>query len=151
MRRLRVIIWFKCLVFFFFLVVVDRILDWKIIENTINHRRNIWNTLHFIKRIRDHPFSTYAKFSEKPTFLTSWYAHVRLRIRHSWNHPSPPPTLLPRALNKGEVRPSLVGVRNVLLEKGINLKRGAWCRNEGGCHFFYYLIVQSHLMCVRGK
>ena len=26
--------------------------------------------------IRGHSFSTYAKFSEKPTFLTSWYAHV---------------------------------------------------------------------------
>ena len=24
----------------------------------------------------DHPFSTYAKLSEKLTFLTSWYAHV---------------------------------------------------------------------------
>ena len=28
-----------------------------------------------------HPFSTYAKFSEKLTFLTPWYAHVRARIR----------------------------------------------------------------------
>ena len=56
--------------FFVKLVVVDRILDWKIIENTVNHGRNIWNTLHFIKRIRDHSFSTYAKFSEKLTFLT---------------------------------------------------------------------------------
>ena len=31
--------------------------------------------------IRDHSFSTYAKFSEKITFLTHWYAHVRVRIR----------------------------------------------------------------------
>ena len=31
--------------------------------------------------IRDHPFSAYAKFSEKLTFLTTWYAHVRVRIR----------------------------------------------------------------------
>ena len=28
-----------------------------------------------------HPFSTYAKFSEKLTFLTPWYAYVRVRIR----------------------------------------------------------------------
>ena len=26
--------------------------------------------------IRGHSFCTYAKFSKKPTFLTSWYAHV---------------------------------------------------------------------------
>ena len=31
--------------------------------------------------IRDHPFSTFAKFSEKLTFLTPWYAQVRLRLR----------------------------------------------------------------------
>ena len=31
----------------------------------------------------DHPFSTYAKFSEKLTFLTPWYTHVRVRIRGS--------------------------------------------------------------------
>ena len=30
---------------------------------------------------RAHPFSTYAKFSEKLTFLTPRYAHVRLRSR----------------------------------------------------------------------
>ena len=30
---------------------------------------------------RDHPFSTYAKFSEKLTFLTPRYAHIRLRSR----------------------------------------------------------------------
>ena len=29
---------------------------------------------------KDHPFSTYAKFSEKRTFLTPWYAHERVRI-----------------------------------------------------------------------
>ena len=28
-----------------------------------------------------HPLSMYAKFSEKLTFLTPWYAHVRVRIR----------------------------------------------------------------------
>ena len=27
----------------------------------------------------DHPFSTYASFSEKLTFLTPWYAHVLIR------------------------------------------------------------------------
>ena len=31
--------------------------------------------------IRGHPLSTYAKFSEKLTFLTPWHAHVRVRIR----------------------------------------------------------------------
>ena len=30
---------------------------------------------------RGHPLSTYAKFSQKLTFLTSWYAHVRVRMR----------------------------------------------------------------------
>ena len=30
---------------------------------------------------RGHPLSTYAKFSEKLTFLTPWYAHLRVRIR----------------------------------------------------------------------
>ena len=28
----------------------------------------------------DHPFITLAKFSEELTFLTPWYAHVRVRI-----------------------------------------------------------------------
>ena len=28
-----------------------------------------------------HPLSTYAKFFEKLTFLATWYAHVRVRIR----------------------------------------------------------------------
>ena len=26
--------------------------------------------------VRDNPFSTYARFSEKLIFLTSWYAHT---------------------------------------------------------------------------
>ena len=30
---------------------------------------------------RDHSFSTCVNFSEKLTFLTSWYAHIRVRIR----------------------------------------------------------------------
>ena len=32
-------------------------------------------------QLRDHSFSTYAKFPEKLIFLTLWHAHVRLRIR----------------------------------------------------------------------
>ena len=36
---------------------------------------------HTLDHIGDHPFSTYAKFSEKLTFLTPWYAHERVRIR----------------------------------------------------------------------
>ena len=28
-----------------------------------------------------HPLSTYAKYSKKLTFLTPWYAYVRVRIR----------------------------------------------------------------------
>ena len=31
--------------------------------------------------IRDHPVSTYTKFSEKLTFLTPRYAHVPVRIK----------------------------------------------------------------------
>ena len=38
---------------------------------------------------------------------------------------------------------SLGGVQNVLLERGINVKRGL--------PLFYYFIVQSHLLCVWGK
>ena len=34
---------------------------------------------------RVHPFSTYTKFSEKLTFLTPWYAHIRVRIREVRN------------------------------------------------------------------
>ena len=34
-----------------------------------------------IRILRAHPLSTYAKFSEELTFLTPWYAHVRLPIR----------------------------------------------------------------------
>ena len=33
------------------------------------------------EHLRDHPFSTCAKFSEKLTLLTPWYTHVRVRIR----------------------------------------------------------------------
>ena len=31
--------------------------------------------------VGDHPFSAYAKFSEKLRFRTSWYADIRVRIR----------------------------------------------------------------------
>ena len=31
--------------------------------------------------LRDRPLNTYEKFSEELTFLTAWYAHVRVRIR----------------------------------------------------------------------
>ena len=34
-----------------------------------------------VSSIKDHSFSTYAKFSEKQTFLTPLYVHVRVRIR----------------------------------------------------------------------
>ena len=29
----------------------------------------------------DHPFSNYAKFSEKPTFITAGYVHIYVGIR----------------------------------------------------------------------
>ena len=29
----------------------------------------------------DYSFNTYAKFFEELTFLTPWYAHIRVRIR----------------------------------------------------------------------
>ena len=34
-----------------------------------------------MKLVRGHLSSTYTKFSKKLTFLTPWYAHVRVRIR----------------------------------------------------------------------
>ena len=40
---------------------------------------------------------------------------------------------------------------NFLLERGINLKRGALMQKRRGCHFFYYFTVQSHLLCVWKK
>ena len=36
---------------------------------------------HQVCDARCHPLSTYAKFSKKLTFLTLWYAHLRVRIR----------------------------------------------------------------------
>ena len=41
------------------------------------------SSTHFLakKTPRGHPLSTYVKFSEKLTFLTLWYAQVRVRIR----------------------------------------------------------------------
>ena len=35
----------------------------------------------FFEALRDHLFSTFAKFSGKQAFLTSWYTHIRVRIR----------------------------------------------------------------------
>ena len=39
--------------------------------------------------IRDHPVSTYTKFSEKLTFLTPRYAHVPVRIKRFRNNGFP--------------------------------------------------------------
>ena len=39
-----------------------------------------WNLV-LSSRVRDYLFCTYTHFSEKLAFLTSWYAHVRVRIR----------------------------------------------------------------------
>ena len=36
-----------------------------------------------MRKVWSHPLSTYAKFSEKLTFLPPWYVHVRVRIRGS--------------------------------------------------------------------
>ena len=33
-----------------------------------------------LRFIRNHPFRSYAKFSEKLTFLSPWYAHARVHI-----------------------------------------------------------------------
>ena len=38
-------------------------------------------TFRKVHNVRDHLFSTYAKFLEKLTFLTPWYAHELVRIR----------------------------------------------------------------------
>ena len=35
----------------------------------------------FMNDLWGHPLNTYAKFSEKLTFLTPWYAHVSVRVR----------------------------------------------------------------------
>ena len=40
-----------------------------------------WPTIFLDRHFRNHPLSMYAKFSEKLTFLTSWYAHIRVRNR----------------------------------------------------------------------
>ena len=44
---------------------------------------NLWSGIQIlqVKSKGDHSFSTYAKFLEKLTSLTPWYAHVRVRIR----------------------------------------------------------------------
>ena len=43
-------------------------------------KRNCFSSYKVVS-LRDHPFSTYAKFSEKLTFLTPWYWYVRVCIR----------------------------------------------------------------------
>ena len=54
-----------------------RNLQWKFHVFTIF---SFWKILPQIF-MRDHSFSTYAKFPEKLTFLTDWYAHLPVRIR----------------------------------------------------------------------
>ena len=48
-----------------------------------NHLRKLLDfpNIQFSSGARGHPFSTYAKFSEKPLFLTPWYARGRVRIK----------------------------------------------------------------------
>ena len=41
---------------------------------------------HILTHIKDHPFSTFVKFSGKLTFLTPWYAHVRNTIGNTIIH-----------------------------------------------------------------
>ena len=46
-----------------------------------NKSLNKWNAFVDEKKsndLRDYPFSTYAKFTEKLTFLTPWCAHERV-------------------------------------------------------------------------
>ena len=49
--------------------------DWSVKMKLMIHSQNASTFL------RGHPLSTYAKFSEKLTFLTPWYAHVCVHIR----------------------------------------------------------------------
>ena len=52
--------------------------------STIKRSQNIMNMItdNFLTfDIRRHPFSTYAKFFEKLTFLIPWYAHVGVHIK----------------------------------------------------------------------
>ena len=50
----------------------------KVVSNIVIAFQNV---LIIWKDVRDHPLSTYAKVSKKLTFLTPWYAQVRVRIR----------------------------------------------------------------------
>ena len=43
-----------------------------------------WEAWLNFEYVGGHPWSMYAKFDEKLTFLTPWYAHVRVRIRGLW-------------------------------------------------------------------
>ena len=68
-------------------------LDWASLQiicsdkHLCYYHRNVVRTFIFIAEslyyisARGHSFSTYVTFSEKLTFLTRWYAHVRVHIR----------------------------------------------------------------------
>ena len=63
----------------------------------------------------------------------------------------PPPLLKGGGYDLPKIE-SLMRVQNVLLERGINLKRGGGVGVEmQGLPLFYYFTVQSNLLCVRGK
>ena len=53
---------------------------WKMMLEPLS-RRLLTNWANPMSTVKGHPFGTYAKFSEKLTFLTPWYAHVRVRIK----------------------------------------------------------------------
>ena len=55
--------------------------DIIVIFKELNEQLSWVGVIYYGKMVWGHPLSTYAKFSEKPTFLTTWYAHVRVRIR----------------------------------------------------------------------
>ena len=69
---------------FFYLVFIH--LDMCLFDVLLLQKQPPWKFLRTFWRSqknlrRDHSFSTYAKFSEKLTFLAPWYAHVRVRIK----------------------------------------------------------------------
>ena len=56
---------------------------WSIRLISLNWRTSVrrWREWQHLPSKRNHPFSKYLKFSEKLTFLTPWYAYVRVRIK----------------------------------------------------------------------
>ena len=52
----------------------------KLIRQEISVGHTSRYSILFLEAVRDHSVSTYAKFSEKLTFLTPGYAHIRVRI-----------------------------------------------------------------------